>query len=1045
MTGRSPLFRDASRLFAIAAAVLMLLTTAVPAAHAQVTTGLLAGTVTDPDGGALPGVTVEAIHVPTGTRYDSVTGANGRFTIPNVRVGGPYRVTGTLEGFRQAETTGVMVPLGSTAEVPLAMRLAAVTEAITVTATADDVINPNRTGSSSAVSAEQINSLPTVNRSLQDFARTNPYVTVDPIDATSTRMSVAGKNNRYNTIQIDGAVNNDLFGLADTGTPGGQADTQPISIDAIQEIQIVVSPYDVRQGGFTGGGVNAITRSGTNDWAGSVFYSKRDDSMVGDGPFNNAIRQFDSEQYGGRFGGRIVKDKLFFFLTGEHNEREEPNGVSAEAGSDSLSASLQLLAAQAKQISTTKYGYDPGTLADIPETRDSDNFFVRFDVNAGDSNQLTLRHNYVKGYRDVISDRFFTRFRFPTSIYGFDSKTDSSIVQLNSVFGATSFNEARIGLQTIRDKRAVPVVFPSIEIGGAPRSAQIVLGTERFSGANALDQDVLEVTDDFTMLVGNHTVTIGTHNEFFSFKNLFMSDSYGYYFFPTIQDFENGNPREYSVTRATGSDPRRATEFDVAQYGFYASDQWRMNSAFTLTFGLRADMPKFGDMPSENPTVQSAIGISTAKMASEEVVWSPRIGFNWAVTEGSQLRGGIGVFAGRTPYVWISNAYAGTGVEQVALSCVKPSCTPTFVTDPLNQPTNFPAGSGAFSVDLIDPDFQLPRILRSTIGYDRELFFGIRGTAEVVWSRNLEDVYYVNMNKQQTGTSPLDGRPRYSNVSSQLRDAIMITNTSKGEQMLGSLQLNKRFGRAVTLNASYAYQDATSAFDGTSSRAISNWQFHHTSGDIFNPEESRSAFETTHRFNMGASWNVQTGPLAHTLGLYYNAQSGRPYSLLFGTDINGDGYSTNDLLYVPASGNVIVQKNSSSTWTATPEQQWVNYLAYAGVDGDDRLVERYELNEPWSRQLDFHYEIGLPAVRGSRVQVTADILNLLNMFDDEAGTVRYVSNQNFLPVTYVGQDTATGKPIYRERFANALAEGSQFSTADLRSRWQARLGLRLTF
>src|SRR6266581_5272898 len=267
---------------------------------AQVTTGSIAGTVvSDADNSALPGVTVEAVHTPTGTRYQTVAGANGRYTLPNVRVGGPYKVTGSLEGFKPANTV-VFASLGATSEVPLRMKLAAVTETVTVTAKQDEIINPGHTGSTSAVAEKQIETLPTVNRSLQDFARTNPYFNVEVWDASSTRMTVAGRNNRYNTIQIDGAVNNDLFGLADTGTPGGQANTQPISLDAIQQLQLVVSPYDVRQGGFTGGGINAVTRSGTNKLEGSVFGTKRNKSFVGKGPeVLSPVAPFDQTQWGG--------------------------------------------------------------------------------------------------------------------------------------------------------------------------------------------------------------------------------------------------------------------------------------------------------------------------------------------------------------------------------------------------------------------------------------------------------------------------------------------------------------------------------------------------------------------------------------------------------------------------------------------------------------------------------------------------------------------------------------------------------------------------
>ena len=1037
----------------------------VAPAVAQVTGGGISGRVTaSEDGTALPGVTVEAIHVPTGTRYNVVSGDAGRYTIQNVRVGGPYTITANLDGFRPAEQRGVQVRLGETIEVPLTLGLAALAETIEVTASAEQIIDPNRTGSSTAVSTEQIESLPTVNRSLQDFARTNPYFNVDPGDSSSTRLSVAGRNNRYNTIQIDGAVNNDLFGLADTGTPGGQTDSQPISLDAIEQIQMVVSPYDVRQGGFTGGGINAVTRSGSNDWDGSLFYSQRNEEFVGDGPFDDPISNFDQDQYGGRIGGPILRDRLFFFLSGEINRRENPTGISADgSGGDQYrgegtgtlpSASLF------RDYLISNFQYDPGSLGDFPVTTDSDLALVKFDWNANPTNQVTLRHNYVDAARDVVSDRSSSRFRFPSAIYAIADETNSTVVQVNSIFGSSAFNEARVGFQTIRDVRDTPVIFPTVEVGGTgPRSGALHAGTERFSGANALDQDVLEITNDFTFITGNHTVTAGTHNEIFEFKNLFLSEAYGYYYFNTLEDFFNDNIREYRVSFANGSDPRRPTQFEVAQYGLYVSDQWRVNNNLSLTIGLRGDKPDYKDTPSFNAEVQDSIGFSTAETPSDDVVFSPRVGFNWDPTgEGrQQVRGGVGVFAGRTPYVWISNAYGNTGVENTALFC-SGSCAGglDFNPDPFNQPRSGAAGS-SFSVDLIDPDFELPRVLRATLGYDRELPFGIRGTIEGIWSQTQEDVYYQNVNRVRDGVAALDGRPTYDRIVSNIADAILLTNTSKGEELMGSILLSRPFGNRATVTASYAYQDAESAFDGTSSRAISNWQFHHTKGDIFTPEVSRSPFEVEHRFNTAITYNIPTGPLNHTIGLYYNAQSGRPYSLMLGGDINQDGYSTNDLLFVPNS--LILCPNTARTPTATAPcgvnggttvtpldaAQFSAFLASAGVDDSGRILDRYELNEPWARQLDLHYELGLPRIADIGTQITVDILNLANMVDEDYGVVEFVSNQNYTPVVFQGIDASSGLPIYRENFNGSTNPGRQFSTADLRSRWQARLGVRVNF
>ncbi len=1032
-----PLFR---RIFVCLSIAVML---ALPAA-AQITTGNLAGTVTA-QGDALPGVTIEVVHVPTGTQYSTVSGANGRYTIPNVRVGGPYTITAALEGFRTTKLTGIDVRLGTTTEAPIAMQLAAVAESITVTASADTVLNPNRTGSTSAVSEAQIESLPTVNRSLQDYARTNPYFVVSPSDESGTIMNVAGKNARYNNIQIDGAVNNDLFGLASSGTPGGQANTQPVSLDALEQLQLVVSPYDVRQSGFTGGGVNAVTRSGTNDLKGSVFGTKRDQQFVGDGPFDRPISNFDHTQYGGRVGGPVLHDRLFFFVSGEVNRREQPTGVSAD-NSTGVVYRAPADVAHVADVLKTKYGYDPGSLGDISGKTNSDLIFGRLDWNAGNRNQITFRHNYVKGNFDNISNRSTGQFRFPSSIYTFNSKTGSTVAQINSVFSANSFNEGRVNYTTIRDARVVPVAFPSIEIGGREQSADINAGTERFSGANALDQDILEVTDDFTFITGNHNITIGTSNQIFDFGNLFLSDFYGYYFFPTLADFDAGKATIYRIGFVNdASDPGRKTTFGVAQYGLYAGDQWRISPAVSLTFGLRGDMPRYKDTPAHNPLVLTALGLNTDTVPSEDVVWSPRIGFNWQIPGNQQLRGGVGIFAGRTPYVWVSNAYQNTGIETSQLGCLKSAnCTPPdFNPDPNAQPRNL-GSAGAPTVDLVSGDFEMPRILRATLGYDRELFFGVRGSIEGIWSKTQEDVYFQNVNKKLAGTNSVDGRPTYTRVSTSIVDALYLTNTDKGEEKMWSIQLNRPFARGLTLSASYMNQDAKSAFDTTSSRAISNWRFNVTKGDIFNPELGRSSWEVKHRFNIAATYAFTTGPLRHNFGLFYNAQSGDPYSLLMSGDPNGDGNSSNDLLHVPKSDSEVILQNAARQ--VVPYSTLATFLESVGVNGTaGKILDKNDSFEPWARQMDLHYELGLPIVGSVNTQITFDILNLLNMFDKDSGVVKGVAFQTYTPIFYAGKDTATGKAIYRENFTGALTPGRQFTTADFRSRWNARIGLRVNF
>ncbi len=1026
------------RLLAAAAIALVMVALATPAAQAQsITTGTLSGRVTTEEGDTtLPGATVTAIHQPTGTVYDGVTQADGRFNFQNVRVGGPYTVTVNLDGFKQQEITDIYVNLGETLNLPIALQVASVAETITVVGESDPLINPNRTGSTSSVSTEELESLPSVRRSVQDFARLNPVFNVDSADASSTRISVAGRNNRYNQIQIDGAVNNDLFGLADTGTPGGQTDAQPINLDSIEQLQLVVSPYDVRQGGFTGGGINAITRSGTNVFSGSVYGSKRDQDYIGDGPFKNPVADFKEDQYGGRLGGRIVRDKVFFFVSGETNSREAPTGVSADGSTGQQFRNPQQ-AADFRNLLTSRYGYDPGSLGDFPATTDSDLAFLRFDFNISPAHQATVRHNYVKAGRDVVADRSTSAFRFPTAIYTIADKTNSSVFQLNSVWGS-SFNEGRIGYQTIRDVRDTPVIFPTVDIGPISRRPEVTAGTERFSGANSLDQDILELTDDFTLVRGAHTFTIGTHNEFFDFKNLFLSDFYGFYRFDSLADFNRGVAQEYSISFANGADPRRPASFGVSQYGLYAGDQWQVNDHLTLTYGLRADMANLDDKPSLNASVQSTFGFRTNDVPSGNITLSPRLGFNWSPDGKQQLRGGLGIFLGRTPYVWISNAFANTGVESTSLST---RGSIPFNPDPNNQPHNLGA-AGTVSVDLIDPDFKFPTVFRTTLGYERELPWGIRGSVEAIYTQVLQDVYYTNVNLRDTGARTFDGRPIYTKVSNSFGTAVQLTNTSKGDQLNISTQLEKRFSHGLSTSLSYSYMDANSAFDATSSRAISNWQFFPTAGDVFHDSNGRSVFEIEHRLNASVSYRFETGPVGHTVALFYNVQSGEPYSLLEGGDPNRDGFTSNDLLFVPQNTSDVILRSTTST--PVTAEMFDAFLRSAGVDGKrGQILARNSSTEPWSRFLDFHYDVELP-IKVVRAQLTFDILNLINLLDNEKGVVRFVNNNTYTAVTFSGIDAATGKPIYTVN-PSAIAPGAQFTTADIRSRWQGKLGLRISF
>ncbi len=1018
---------------------------------AQVTRGGVAGVVTDESGGTtLPGAQILAVHQSTGTRHTAVSDADGRFTIHGVRVGA-YQVSATMDGFKSGERT-VSVSLGQTVFLTFGLHLETVTEVLTVVGESGQLINPARTGAASNVSLESIENLPTIGRGLEDFARTNPFFTVTAENQDAPSLSVAGRNNRYNNIQIDGSVNNDLFGLADQGTPGGQANTTPISLDAIQELELVIADFDVRQGGFSGGSVNVVTRSGTNDYRGSAYFFTRDDGFFGDGPaVLGEFGQFEEDVYGFRFGGPLRQDKVFFFLNYENSEQSTPSGWSIDGASGQAFGNGGLIdeANRFRDILISRYGFDPGGLGENTRSTPSDKAFARLDFNLSDRHQLTLRHNFVDAQNDVNRPGSRT-YEWPSETYAFTDETNSTVAQLNSVFGSNRFNELRITRQSIRDARAGRDAnpFPWIEIENVlPNSGiEFEAGTEAFSQRNSLDQDILEITNDFTWVRGDHTVTLGTHNELFSFANVFVQNAFGAYEFTDLDAFEAGIARRYNLTLINPGQPE-IQEFDIDQIGLYAGDTWTVRPDLTLTYGLRVDVPFMPDKPSRNPLTESLYGLHTDEIPDGNALWQPRLGFNWDVTgEGrQQLRGGAGIFAGRTPYVWISNNYARTGIEQNFITLTNVPFNP----DPLGQnPDLTGANLQVGEFNLIDPDFEFPQVLRLNLAYDRELsWWGLFGSAEILYSQTLEDIDYKNVNVSPTGTTqPFDGRPIYSSINPSVSGAYLITNTGEGESTNIALRIERPLRNRVSGYVSYVYGDSQVVNPGTSSRAVSNWQFHEAT-DPNNAEVNRSEFEVEHRFNASASYTFG-GDTEHptVLSAYYNLQSGRPYSTLVTggfpfTSINGDGFTSNDLIYVPSGAGDVVTRGGT----------WEQLDAYISSDKcldrhRGQIAPRNCSEAPWNHTLDLRLAQDVPIPGRAKLQLTLDVLNVMNLLDDDSGVLRYVNFNTITPVRFDGIDPETGNPIYTLfRVVTDPENNPVFQTHNINSRWRAKLGARVSF
>ena len=1012
------------------------------------TTGVITGIVVDNEGAPLPGATITALHIPTGTLFTAVTRSNGRFFIASVRVGGPYTVTALLESFTTEEKKDVTVNLGEKKELKFMMYLETIQAKEIIVTASTPIINPSRTGASQNVTQDAIEYLPSISRDLSSFTRLAPQFSSGE---DSGSFSAAGRSPRYNNIQIDGAQNNDLFGLGNSGAPGGQTMVTPISLDAIQEFQIVLAPYDVRQGMFTGGGVNVITKSGTNDYHGSAFFYGRNESLVRKG--SNEVGElmefpeFSESTFGLTVGGPIIKNKLFFFISGEMKKEKSQKDLNyiIDGSGSSIDYGHKVEADRFVSILDNKYGYDPGSYGPVSNDFDSTHLFFRLDWNINKNHRLTLRNNYVDANREILRRNASYAFAFEDWTYLMESKTNSTVLQLNSTLGKNLFNELILNYTTIRDDRApIGDPFPAVQIMG---DLGFNAGSETYSHKNQLDQDLLEITNNLTLYAGDHTITFGTHNEFFKFYNVFVKRAYGHYYFQSLDDFEAGKAYRYRHVYSNTNDPLAPAEFSVSQLGFYVGDEWTVSPKVNLTFGIRADIPLFPDTPSANPAVLAAFGIPTDHMPTGNILFSPRVGFNLDLgNKETQLRGGIGIFSGRTPYVWISNQYSVNGVDLTEIYYTNYSGI-DFVADPYNQPKM--AGGSTAEINIHDKNYKFPQTLRTNIAVDRELPYGFTGTVEFVYSKAINEIKYENLNLQQVGTQP-DGRPVYGHNNymtywdvdwkyKEFTNVIYLTNTNEGYNYSLSFQLRKEFKNGGLFNIFYTYGMSKDLFSGTSSQAISNWGYNITSGDPNNPEMTYSSHDVRHRVALAISKKFDFFKNAPTtFSLFYESRSGRPYSTIYVYDFNGDGRS-NDSIYVPRDESDIILVSGT----------WAELDAY--IKGDPALdshrgeiLPRNASRDPWFHRVDIKIaqQIPIPGLKGNKLFLTFDIENFLNLVNKEWGYYKYIQFDD-APLEFAGYN-GDGVPTFKFR-GNSETDDARYQINQEFSRWRGMVGLRYKF
>ena len=1031
-----------------------------------ITTAALNGTVTDQNGEALVGANVVAVHQPTGTIFGAATRSDGRFNIQGVKVGGPYTVTVTYIGYHNAKQENIFLAIGQDLRVnfKLAEEAVELSEIVTV-AERDAILTASNTGTVNNITTAEIERLPTITRSVSDFTRLTPQVSGT---GGSGATSVAGKNNRMNNLQVDGAVLNDAFGLNSDGAPTGSIRSQPISLDAIQEFQVQIAPFDVRSGSFAGGLINVVTRSGSNRFEGSGYFFGRNESFVGDlnkSDFSN----FDDFQTGFRFGGPLVKDKVFFFVNGEIGRRNQPDngGLLGSGKPNEFGINAQDMQ-KIIDISNTKYNYNPGGFNPFTNQTDNNKIFARMDINLSKEHRLTIRENYVDGNRDDGIRRSRSLYTLESNQFKRDNTTNSLVAQLNSTFGNNKANEARIAYTTIRDKRsplfgAAPQVQLNLERGGQDLGS-VRFGVERFSQANALDQNTFEFTDNLHYFTGDHTFTVGTHNEFISFNNLFIQDFFGAYEFDVDLDqlaagtdaYTQNTPTRYlaSVSRISGVKKPRAN-WNYIQLGFYAQDEWKPTPKLNLTVGLRADIPVLPDNPLDNPDFQTAFGRSTSDVPTGNVLWSPRFGFNMDLSEDRtmQIRGGAGIFAGLPPAVWLSNAYSNTGVDfaRVDVATFNGETVPQYNADPNNQP-NLAGDVPTSDIALLDKDFKMPQVFRTNLAIDRQLPKGLVGSLEFLYSKNINEVFFRNLNVGDNGKAvgvTQDGRPDYGGLrpSSNFNSVILLDNTSAGHQLFLTARLTKQLNRGPLkgLFGSLAYTLGRSRDinSGRSSRAISNWRFNETA-DPNGQTAAISDFEIRNRVvgDLSYSFNYGRG-LGTTVSLFYEGRSGNGFSYMARDDINGDRNRGNDLAWIPSSADDI---SDPANWAAI--ETFINSEP-ALKDAKGKIFPRNSARAPWQDRLDLRITQKIPSLRTQNLELTLDILNLLNFLNSDWGQIKFVNFDAATLFNDKGYD-ANGKRDLSLRLRDTNGDGKVtradvFSTSDLASRWQIQLGARYNF
>ena len=1082
-------------------------------AFAQETTSEIQGLVTAGNNG-IGNATVQALHVPTGTKYYTTTRKDGRYNLPNLRIGGPYEIKVSFVGYKEEKQENITLLLGQAykADFKMVTQVSELTEVTVTTRKQDKVFSNNRTGSQEIINRSQIERLPTINRSLQDFTKLEP---------TANGLNIGGRSNQYNNMTVDGANFNNSFGLS--SVLGGQTNSQPISLEAIEQIQVNVSPYDVSQGGFSGTGINTVTKSGTNQFKGTIYTYLKGPGTQGYnvGTTKVAKTDFNFNNRGVSIGGPIIKNKLFFFISGEQERKSLPatslvaSDASHAAGGNVSQANADTLSALSAFL-VQKFNYNPGAFQGYNFKTQSDKITAKIDWNINSRNTFTFKYNYLKSFADQFASTSrpgagqitggqpgTTSMPFYGSGYAINNNFNIFIAELNSRVGNRSSNKLQFGYTALRDFRSQhsnSATLPLVDILNGNGSIYTSFGYEMYTYNNKLNTDVYQFSDLFKFYKGAHEITVGTQDYYRKYANAFAPGYQGVYQFNTLTDFynsvNNGTANAKSYYLQYSALPGGAFPWAYAgstELGVLGQDKWRVTKDFTLTYGLRVDLTIYKQAFTDN-TYFDALAFKNGsynigKAPATTPLFSPRLGFNWDAKGDRtlQIRGGIGVFSGPPPFVWVSNQASNNGIQFGSFTVANKA----FNVDPTAY---IPAGglpNSSYSVALTDKNFKYPQVLKSSLAIDKKFAKDLVLTVEGTYSKDINAVYYQNVNLNTSNGFALggaDNRLRYLTsvantnkyyygttlANPNIGSAILMANTNKGFSYTLTSRLQKTYKNFFG-SIAYTYSKAQNAAEGGST-ASSLWSARAVSGNPNTATMANGSYYQPHRFIAYASYKIQEGKYASTsIGAIFEAAPAGVSSYVYNGDLNGDGNTGNDLIYIPRNASEInlVKVGSGGLGTtvstdprsgtigtgaassASASQIWNQLNNFINQDHylASRRGEYAQANAnvyPFYKRLDLNLTQDFSLATGKQrntLRLTVDLINAGNFINKYWGTYKVPNLNNFLKYEGLGADGKT--PSYSMPFLDPTNQAPLVNSfkddASILSRWQMQIGLRYMF